>query len=66
MTTREYYSLTAADLADPEKAANQINQILSHLSDRLDQLEGIRGTATIQSPLEVKDTSENLIHSMGS
>ena len=65
MTSREHYQLTTEDMADPERAANRLNFFLSHIADRLDALEGLREAAIVRQPLRVKDSDENLIHSMG-
>lgn len=46
----------------PEELARQLTFILQRLSDRLDQIEGIRGTATIQSDLVM---SENKVREVG-
>lgn len=44
--SREIYQLQGADLAE---IIQHINFILSRMADRLDKLEGIRGTSEIQN-----------------
>ena len=63
--SREFYQVTAHDLADPQTAANQLNIILSRIGDWLDRLEGLRDASVIREPLRVTDADENIIHSMG-
>lgn len=65
-SSREFLFVTAQDLVDPEQAANRINVILSHISDRLDRLEGLRDASIIRQPLRVEDSDGNKIHSFGS
>jgi hypothetical protein len=55
---------TAPDLA------RELNFIFQRIADRLDKIEGIRGDASIESPLSVTggkvyvyDADSNLIHS---
>ncbi len=57
----EHYSLSVADLETPEQTANRLNFILSHIQDRLAQLEGTRGTSTIQAPVDIIDTDGNIV-----
>ena len=65
MTSRETILLTADDLSDPERAANRLNFIFSHILERLDRIEGLGSAAIIRQPVHVKDTDDNIIHSMG-
>ena len=55
MPSKEIYYLVGEDLRD------QLNFILSRISDRLDQIEGNRGTSTIQDGITIKN-SDNIIH----
>jgi len=64
-TSRELYMLTAADLSDPEQAANRLNQMLARLAERVDRLEGLGNAALVRQPLRVRDSDDNLIHSLG-
>jgi len=45
-----YHILGAQSLED---LRNQLNMLLSEVSDRLDRIEGLRGTATIESDLDL-------------
>lgn len=65
-SSRETYRITAAETSDPQLFADALNRIFSSLSDRLDALEGRRGTAQVIAPFNVVDSDGNLIHSFGS
>ena len=58
---REHFFLSVADLETPELMADRLNNIFSHLQDRLDKLEGTRGTSTIEAPLEILGTDGLLV-----
>lgn len=59
---RDVYLISESDLKDPRQAAMTLNAILNQISDRLDQLEGTRGTSTLLVPVELKDSEGNIIH----
>ena len=44
-----------------EASIPEINRILADISDRLDQIEGKRGTSTIQNRLDLVDSNQNRI-----
>jgi len=52
MPRTEFYQIYA--YADEDDLINQINFILNQISNRIDQLEGIRGTTTIQDGVTIK------------
>ncbi len=45
-----------------QEVSNQINYILNQISDRLDQIEGIRGTSTVQSRLDIETSDGYIVH----
>lgn len=60
MTQRaQYLIINPADLDD---LANQLNRVLSKLADRLDQIEGYRGTPTFHGDLDLQG---NAIRNVG-
>jgi len=58
---RDIYIVTGADMSDPGTAAMVLTQLLSQINDRLDRLEGTRGTSTIQAPIDVVDEDGNIV-----
>ena len=58
----DHYRLTVADLQNPVLAVERLNFILSRLQDRVDQLEGVRGTATVRAPMLIQDADGHTIH----
>ncbi len=58
----EYHALTAADFEDPARAVDQLNAIIARLQDRLDQLEGLRGTSTIRAPIHIQGAGGHVLH----
>lgn len=42
--------------------ANQLNSILARLADRIDRLEGIRGTTTIQDGYVIENDDGHILH----
>jgi hypothetical protein len=58
VASREQYRLTPSDLP---QLVNQLNFILSRIQDRLDQIEGVRGTSTIAESLVIGD-SDAVVH----
>lgn len=63
MPTRDSYLLTASTL--PE-LVTQLNFYLARIADRLDKLEGIRGSTDIATggDVTVTDDSDEVIHSL--
>ena len=53
--SRGFYSILGAQ--DLQDLTNQLNTLLSEVSDRLDKIEGLRGTATIESDLELSGSA---------
>lgn len=53
MTTlrQQYRILNPTDLTD---AVNQLNNLLAQITDRLDQIEGYRGTPAFESAIDMK------------
>lgn len=58
----DHYKLTVADVENPVAMVERFNWILNHLQDRIDQLEGVRGTSVIQVPMALRDSDGNTIH----
>jgi hypothetical protein len=58
MATREHYSLTASTV--PE-LVTQLNFILARIQDRLDKIEGVRGTSSITTAMQVT-VDGNIVH----
>lgn len=58
------YTVSGGDVAS---LANELRMILSNISDRLDRIEGLRGTSHVETLLEVdgqvkvRDTSDNIV-----
>jgi len=52
------YSVSSRDI---DGILSEINLILSNISNRLDAIEGKRGTATIENRLDLVDSSQNRI-----
>lgn len=68
MASREQYTITGNSI---EELKTTLNFILQRLADRLDKLEGIRGTTdfvgsgmTVTGAVSVNDSDDELIHSM--
>ena len=57
-TSRENYQLRAQDLSS---LLNELNFIFSRIADRLDKIEGIRGTSTIVDGLTI-ETNSQIVH----
>jgi hypothetical protein len=53
--SREVIRLSAEDLSDPVRGADRLNFVLAHISDRLDQLEALRGKAQVRGHLQIID-----------
>lgn len=51
MLRRQYRIVNPADLQD---LANQLNSLLSLISERLDQIEGYRGTPAFESAIDMQ------------
>ena len=62
MSGGERYSLSEVDADTPQTLAWRLTSMLSRIADRLDKLEGLRDTATVFAPWEVRDSDGNLIH----
>lgn len=58
MTSREHYKLTASTVP---QLVQQLNFILGRIQDRLDQIEGVRGTSTIMDGLTI-EASDEVVH----
>ncbi len=58
-TSKEHYSVNDAN--DLESLKRSLNRILSRIQDRLDKIEGGRGTATITDGLTVK-SNDQILH----
>lgn len=50
MASREHYTVSGNSIPELQR---QINFILARLADRMDKIEGVRGTATIASNLDM-------------
>lgn len=59
MPKTEFYQIYA--FANEDDLINQINFFLNRIADRLDQLEGIRGTTTIQDGVTI-ETDGAILH----
>ena len=60
MPSTEVYEVSGSlSIQDME---NKLNSILSQISNRIDAIEGIRGTSTIQVGMTVKNTSGEIVH----
>ncbi len=57
-TSREHYQVTAANVS---QLVQQLNFILSRIQDRLDQIEGVRGTSMIMDGLTI-EASDEVVH----
>lgn len=58
MAKTHYY--TIENPSSLEDLKNQMNMILRRLSDRLDKIEGIRGSSTVQESLSIEVDSLTL------
>ena len=58
---RDIYMVTEMDMADPNTAAMVLNILLNLINDRLDRLEGTRGTSTVQAPMQIVDSDGNIV-----
>ena len=58
MASKEHYQITSQDVAG---IIRDLNFILARISDRLDQVEGNRGTSTVQDGLTI-EIDEQIIH----
>lgn len=56
--SRENYQVNAPDLIN---ALNQLNFFLARIVDRLDKIEGLRGTSTIVDSLTI-ETNSQIVH----
>jgi len=61
MPISQFYRVTAEDLQDPVRAADTLNQIFSRISDRLDELQGLRGDAVVRGQFFIQDPDGNNI-----
>ena len=52
------YSISSRDI---DGIITEINLILSNISDRLDAIEGKRGTSTIENRLDLVDATQNRV-----
>lgn len=66
--TRDGYQIFANDL---DGLKNELNFILRRMADRLDQMEGIRGTSSpafndvsVGGDITVTDSNDTVIHSL--
>lgn len=59
MAKTEFYQIQSA--RDLDDLRQQMNQFLLKLSNRIDRLEGIRGTSTIENGLTI-ETSDQIVH----
>lgn len=57
-TSRENYQVSANDIYS---ALIQLNFIFARIADRLDKIEGLRGTATIVDGLSI-ETNSQIVH----
>ncbi len=57
--SKEHYNVS--DAKDLESLKRSLNRILSRMQDRLDKLEGGRGTATITDGLTIK-SNDQILH----
>lgn len=67
--TRDSYQIFANDF---EQLKNELNFILQRIADRLDKMEGIRGTSSptfedvaVGGDITVSDENDTVIHSLG-
>ena len=58
MASKEHYQIRSQTI---EGLITDLNFILARISDRLDQVEGNRGTSTVQDGLTIKSNDE-IIH----
>ena len=60
MASDELYQLPPT--ASIEELTMAMNVILQRLGERIDQIEGIRGTSTIRDKLDIEDEDGNTLH----
>ncbi len=60
-TISQAFLITAEDMSDPERAADVLNEVLARIADRLDALQGTRGTADLRNSLRVLDTNDVVV-----
>jgi hypothetical protein len=62
--SKETYRLSATDL---ESLVSQLNFYFQSIADRLDALEGFRGSAKVKAGLRIEDVNDDdaLIHQFG-
>jgi hypothetical protein len=58
MASKEFYQIRSRTL---DGIVNDLNFILSRISERLDQMEGNRGTSTVQDGLTI-ESSDEIVH----
>ena len=58
MASKEHYQIRANNLG---AVVTELNFILSRIADRLDQMEGNRGTSTVQDGLTIESNDE-IVH----
>lgn len=57
-TSKEHYQINPGDLAN---VISQMNFILARMADRMDKIEGLRGTSTIVDGLSI-ETNSQVVH----
>lgn len=58
--TKEHYTLSSNQ--DLSLLENELNVILQRIAERLDQIEGEIGTATIKDKAQIVDGDGNILH----